>query len=330
MAGAAAEAKSRLAEGHARRRAGDLDAATRCFFDAVTTDPLCFDAGVALAGALAIATREGRPLPPWTPVPMGRAPSFSIVVCSHRPQRFAQVARLYQRLFAGLRCEIAGIHDARSLCEGYTRGLRATRGEVVVLSHDDVDVLFPDFAARLVRALARFDVVGVAGSTRVTGPAWNWTGHPHVHGWVTHRPGGQGDWRPGFWSPWPGVAGAAVLDGVFIAAHRRVFEAVPFDAATFDGFHGYDVDFSYRAARAGMSIGVVGALGLVHESLGAFDARWQGYADRFVAKFPECGAPPAAAHHYEVPLASPALAAAYLRRLEALGLERLAAAGGKG
>ena len=40
--------------------------------------------------------------------------------------------------------------------------------------------------------LSTADVVfNVAGATRLTGPAWGWAGHPDVHGWVAHRPGGQ-------------------------------------------------------------------------------------------------------------------------------------------
>jgi hypothetical protein len=43
-----------------------------------------------------------------------------------------------------------------------------------------------------------------------------------------------------------------VLDGVFLADRRSVFDTVPLGAQTFDGFHLYDVDWSYRVARAGL------------------------------------------------------------------------------
>jgi GT2 family glycosyltransferase len=148
-----------------------------------------------------------------------------------------------------------------------------------------------------------------------------------VHGWIAHRPGGTGDWRAAFWSPWPAVAGAVVLDGVFMAGHRRVFEAVRFDEATFDGFHCYDVDFTWRASRAGHRIGVCGNLALVHESVGAFDAKWQVFAERFVATVPEANGPQRPSHRYEVALGSPELALAFFRRLEQLALAKLAQAG---
>ena len=325
-AGAAAD---HHAEGNARRARGDLAGAARCFLDAIAADPLRFDAGQALADAIAAEVRAGRVVaPPPRPEPAA-PPMISVIVCSHRPSRFARTAEVYGRALAGARHEIVGIHDARSLCEGYNRGLRASRGEVLVLSHDDVDLLAPDFLARLVDALQRFDVVGPVGATRLAGPAWGWAGHPDVHGWIAHRPGGTGDWRPAFWSPWPRVSDAVVLDGALIAGRRHAFEAVRFDDATFDGFHCYDVDFSWRASRAGFSLGVCGDLCLVHESVGGFDAKWRAYADRLVAKFPECNGPQRPSHRYEVALPTAADALAFFLRLDELARAKLAGMQGR-
>src|SRR5205823_3606760 len=75
-----------------------------------------------------------------------------------------------------------------------------------------------------------------------------------------------------------------LLDGVLIAARREVFTAVPFDAKTFDDFHLYDIDWSYRAANAGFRLGVAGELLLPHESRGAYGDAWQYYAERFCLK----------------------------------------------
>ena len=41
--------------------------------------------------------------------------------------------------------------------------------------------------------------------------------------------------------------GLQALDGMFFAARRDVLARCAFDEATFDGFHGYDIDFSFRA-----------------------------------------------------------------------------------
>lgn len=326
MAAGQVGAMRRYDDGRERRARGDLDGAARSFLDAIAADSLQFNAGQALAETIAAEVRAGSAsVAPAFPVPPA-VPSISVVICSNRPERFARAAATYRRALDGTQHEIVGVHDARSLCEGYNRGIAASRGEALVLSHDDVDLLAPDFAARFVDALANFDVVGPVGATQLTGPAWGWAGHPHVHGWIAHRPGGTGDWRAAFWSPWPRVADAVVLDGAFIAARRSVFDAVRFDEATFDGFHCYDVDFTWRASRAGLRVGVCGDLALVHESVGAFDAKWRAYAERFVAKVPEANGPQRPSHRYEVALGSAALALAFFRRLEHLALAKLAQA----
>src|SRR5262245_66079790 len=80
------------------------------------------------------------------------------------------------------------------------------------------------------------------------------------------------------------VPGIQALDGVFLAMRRDVPRAVAFDAETFDGFHLYDLDFSFRAHRAGYKLGVAPELTLIHASTGHFNRTWQVYGQRFPAK----------------------------------------------
>jgi GT2 family glycosyltransferase len=75
------------------------------------------------------------------------------------------------------------------------------------------------------------------------------------------------------------------IDGVFMAATRRVCQAIPFDQATFDGFHFYDLDFSFRAYRAGFKLGIARDILIIRDSMGVLDAGWVHYSKRFVGKF---------------------------------------------
>ncbi len=232
---------------------------------------------------------EANPQPPAAgPQPAGR--SFSVVVCSVDAVKRRRICEQYERLFAGHRFEIVVIPDARSLCEGYNRGFARSSGELVVFSHDDIQIATGDLARRLLGHFADSDLVGVAGTTRLAGPAWSRAGWPHVHGCVGHRSRIAG--RPPHYLPYyldcygpPGkTGGAQALDGVFFAATREACEAVPFDERIFDGFHLYDVDFSYRAFLAGLRVAVVWDILIVHDSSGDFGETWRHYADRFMAK----------------------------------------------
>lgn len=213
---------------------------------------------------------------------------ISIIVCSIRPERLANLRRDLQTHLAGEEWELVHIADARSLCEGYTRGMHRARGELLVFCHDDIGIVCDDFAGRLRRYLARFDVIGVAGCDKLTGPMWVWAGAPpRTLAWVC--PANDAGTFPAFiLGVGPLLENAQALDGVFIGARREAAEHIGFDADTFDGFHFYDLDFSYRAARAGLRCAVAADIVLWHASDGDFASpTWQHYAQRFVQKFPE-------------------------------------------
>jgi GT2 family glycosyltransferase len=189
--------------------------------------------------------------------------------------------------------------------DGYARGFARSGGEIVVFSHDDIRFAVPDFAARLAGAMRELDMAGVAGTTRVIAPSLLGSGHPHLFGTITHAMEGAGSLEFSVLSlQGPRIGGAQGLDGVFIAARRELAERLGFDAARFDGFHFYDLDFSYRAHLAGARVGIAADLGLIHDSRGAADKRWRAAQRAFADKFSlAADAPPAPAHWYAVRLA---------------------------
>jgi len=213
------------------------------------------------------------------------APEVSIVVCSIDAGKFARVSANYRSLFAARAIEIVGIHDARSLAEGYTRGIAQSRGMRLILSHDDIEILTPDFAARLDRHLADFDLIGIAGTTRLVAGKWAAAGDPYVFALVTSPDPEAGGYQTMMLGGGPLVVPRIVaLDGVFMALRRDVAMTIPFDAETFDGFHLYDLDFSFRTHRAGFRLAVCRDIVLIHDSTGSYDAAWEDYRRRFEAK----------------------------------------------
>jgi len=300
--------------------AGEVPLAAHVLRDVVARDPMAFDAHQALVD-LAVADRAAAAPPRAVAMPAGAPATISFVICSIDAAKFASVSATIALRFAAVEHEVIRIDDARSLCEGYARGFARARGAAIVFCHDDIELLAPDAAARLATHLARFDLVGVAGTTRVTGPAVFWSGHPHIHGWVTHRLPGETDYEPSF-SSFAGAASAVggieAIDGVLMACRRDAVREVGFDADTFDGFHLYDLDFSYRAHRAGLRLGVACDLGVVHASKGRFDEAWARYADRFRAKYPTLTGVRGAPHFYAARVPDAAAVLALQRRLAEL------------
>jgi len=220
------------------------------------------------------------------PVPAPARTGISFIICSIRPDRFAAISAQISSLFADHEVEVIGIHDARSLTEGYNRGAGRARFGTLVFCHDDIEFVNPDFASRVSHHLSHADLIGVAGASALVNGSWGDAGPPHLYGHVIH-PAATG----GFVYLVAGLqdqlmTGATALDGLWMACRREVWERVRFDEETFDGFHLYDIDFSHRASLAGFKVAVAGDLLIQHFSTGQYDQRWQRYNQRFLAKFP--------------------------------------------
>lgn len=274
--------------GSARLELRDFSAADAAFAGCLALRPkypmvLYAQARAAVARARAGLGRGREP----SRLPLDRQDSrrISLVICSIRPEKFDAVCANYRTLLAGVPHEIIGIHDARSLCEGYNRGIRRASGEIIVLSHDDVVIVNPDFAARLLAHLSSHDLIGAAGTTRLTSGNWIDAGWPHLHGQIAsniHQPGKLV--VTAYQIRGATVPGAQALDGAFLALRREAFERVQFDERTFDGWHLYDLDFAFSAHLAGLRTAVCNDLCLIHNSIGAYHDRWEHYVQRFLHK----------------------------------------------
>jgi GT2 family glycosyltransferase len=211
---------------------------------------------------------------------------FSIIICSHQPHRASAAHAHFEKLFADRAFEIIMITDAKSLCEGYNRGFQQSSGVRIVFSHDDIEFVDASLPSRLESHLNQFDLIGVAGTTLLTNGAWVSAGDPYAFALFAYPDAQEGR----VLLKACGRGGATIgniqaLDGCFMAATRKAVEAIGFDAETFDGFHLYDLDFSFRAYLQGLKVAVCRDLAPIHASTGKPDEHWQRYRLRFEKKF---------------------------------------------
>lgn len=216
----------------------------------------------------------------------GKTILISIIFCSVSETNTQDIEQHYRNLLGNEPHEIIAICDARSLAEAYNRGIDRANGDILIFSHDDIEFLDPAiWLLKLKTHLASFDVVGLAGTTRLISPAWVEAGPPYTFGQVAELDGRIGPFRVLLCSvPAPAVPNIQGLDGLFFAVKRRVVERVRFDEKTFDGFHCYDTDFTYHAYLAGFKLAVATDLNVLHASQGHFDEKWKFYARRFMDK----------------------------------------------
>lgn len=276
----------------------ELDDVTAALLNVVRVRPNWIQAQTDVSQALlAWAQCHSEAKPAWqhTAPTARKRTSVSVIVCSIRPDYFVNVKARLERVFASHDLQIISIRDAVSLCEGYNRGALMARGDVLIFCHDDIDFVHDDFGDRVLAHLDAHDVIGVAGTTHLVSGDWSHAGLPHVHGQMIHRTPNDlaleaskmdGYLYMGIGLQRPLIDNVQALDGVFIATKRAVWEALRFDQDVFDGFHLYDVDFSYRAFLAGYKVAIGLDLLLVHFSIGRFDLVWQKYNVKFLEKFP--------------------------------------------
>jgi hypothetical protein len=263
------------------------DAAAACMQLAARLDPFHKTAPAGMAECAVRLTHAGAPPPPRRLPPERFDGKVSIVICSITPAKLEAMRAQFARLLADESWELIHIDDARSLAEGYNRGIDRASGALLVLCHDDIEIMCDDFAAKLHTYLYHYDLIGVAGATKVAGPMWGWAGAPFVAGWVGHPLDEQRSMTLVSGVYGPCIPDAKVMDGLFFAARRTLFDSVRFDADTFDGFHFYDLDLSYRAALAGARCGIGLDITIYHESHGRYNEVFAKYAERFCAKFPD-------------------------------------------
>jgi tetratricopeptide (TPR) repeat protein len=218
--------------------------------------------------------------------------SVSVLICSPDAERFARAEAMYHRLLAEVEHEIIVIRDARSLAQGYNRALQQARHEIVVLARDDVEIVSADFTACLLRGLSRHDLVGIAGTRKLVGGAWHLAGYPHLAGQVGMSGGDGGYVVTLFDVTERETKGLQALSGLLLATRRETALRLGFDEITFDGWHLYDLDFSLRAAQAGLDCASCNDILAVDDSPGNHDEHWLKYSQRFLAKHKDRLGPP--------------------------------------
>ncbi len=88
-----------------------------------------------------------------------------------------------------------------------------------------------------------------------------------------------------YWSvPSRRVDKMEAVDGMFLCVRRNIALMLRFDHETYDGFHLYDIDFSYRAFRAGLRVAVACDPCPFHLSHGSYGPEWERYAQSFRAR----------------------------------------------
>lgn len=155
--------------------------------------------------------------------------------------------------------------DVRGIAAVYNDFVREARSrddcDALVLLHDDVEIVDPNFRAKVLAAVGEesVGVVGVIGGAGLRSIAWWDARHTAGRVFESRRPMDLG----------PPRADVDVVDGLLLVLSRRAFRQLSFDEVACPRFHGYDVDYCLQARAAGLRV-TVRPIEVLHRTKGGF------------------------------------------------------------
>jgi GT2 family glycosyltransferase len=169
-----------------------------------------------------------------------------------------------------------------SLSEVYNQALKQATHDFIVFVHDDVIFETPDWGQKLLKHLqsSEFGILGVAGTTYLPNSGIWWQDTTRTVGRVKHPIGEKilishysGDFEPQ-------IIPVVCIDGVLMAVNRKKLQAI-FNESLL-GFHFYDIDFCTQNYVAGVAIGVIFDIKIIHRSIGQVNDKWEENRLKFI------------------------------------------------
>jgi GT2 family glycosyltransferase len=206
---------------------------------------------------------------------------IAFAACVAQPEVFSTRALPGLRRVAEPGFTFAELSTTTSILEAYNEALDHFSAEAdleaLVLLHEDTELLDPEFGTLVRAALADPDVavVGAVGARNVTSLAW-WDGE--MAGGVLET---RGRIDHGY-----ARTDVEAVDGLLMVLSPWAVRNLRFDAATYTGFHAYDVDFCFAARAAGKRVEVT-PLTIMHHTKGGYGDKtaWDEANRRFQAKW---------------------------------------------
>lgn len=164
-----------------------------------------------------------------------------------------------------------------SLTEAYNKVLKKAKNNIVILVHDDV-VLEKDFDQKILRYFKEnkdYGVLGLAGSTNLPKSGQWWQDRTKMVGRVYHQQTINKNGKQitkNIESKYSGkfpkkLLEVCIIDGLFMAVHKDRIKPKTFNKK-YEGFHFYDLSFSFKQHLNGVKVGVITDMKIIHKSVG--------------------------------------------------------------
>ena len=220
--------------------------------------------------------------------------SISIIICSRSQSEALSVRRnLLGTAKYPNSLEIIILDNREKnegLCTVYNQGIAKAHGRILVFMHEDVWMMEKDWDTVLLkkfRELPEIQILGVAGSAYLVDypyALWAAAGIPWTFGKIVHLEEKKDEFCLSLYNDRDGDQEVVVVDGLWFAAKKTLFEKCRFDEQTFTKFHFYDLDICMQALEFG-KIYVTADIRVLHKSMGTFKEEWKEWSNIFIKKW---------------------------------------------
>lgn len=154
----------------------------------------------------------------------------------------------------------------------YNKGAYEAKGDILVFTHEDVEIRSTDFDLEQASMCAYLHgVIGVAGARVLPDNLCWWATQEKLSGACLHTKNNE------IWMSTYGKFGEVeVLDGVFLMCHRKTFQLLHGFDENIPGWDFYDIDFTLRSIQQGLK-NFTYPIMVCHHSLGegCKEEQWQ-------------------------------------------------------
>lgn len=173
----------------------------------------------------------------------------------------------------------------KSLSKVYNEILDESTNDIVVLCHDDIYFDTKKWGEKLVKHFnnTQFGILGVAGSTYLPKSGMWWENTSKMVGIVNHEHNGK-KWESKYSQDLSSeIKKTVIVDGLFISLSKSRIKT-KFDESV-EGFHFYDVNFSFQNFLENVNVGVLFNIRITHKSIGQTNQQWENNRVLFSNKF---------------------------------------------
>ncbi|UMQ40264.1 glycosyltransferase family protein [Chryseobacterium sp. Y16C] len=201
---------------------------------------------------------------------------ISIIVSSYQENDFSRFSKSVHETIGIEDFEIIRIWNPNlmSITEAYNSGAEKSKYEILLFIHEDIIFHTENWGEKLIHHLNNPEVgiIGVAGSSYVPVAPSSWTVSKEYNAVNILQSDKEKTIIEHLQSVHQQKTKVYAIDGVFMAITKKNFNTIKFNE-NIKGFHGYDLDFSLRAAKKFQNY-VVNDILVQHFSKGNRDKKW--------------------------------------------------------